>query len=63
MRQGDDFGQERKNITSGSETIMKNIDRFLDKWNSIQYKGWFILTNGFQQEISNFKVHVMKGCL
>ena len=51
--QGDDFGQERKNITPGPKSIMKNIDRFLGKWNTIQYKGWFILTNGFKQEISN----------
>ena len=51
VRQGDEFGQERKNIMSGPESIMKNIDRFLDKWNTVQYKGWFTLTNGFQQEI------------
>ena len=35
VRQGDDFGQERKNVTPGSESIMKNIDRFLNKRNSI----------------------------
>ena len=49
VQQGDDFGQERKNIAPGPESILKNIDRFLDKWNSIQCKGWLILTNGFQQ--------------
>ena len=63
VRQGDDFGQELKSVTPGPESIMQNIDRFLDKWNSIKYKDWFILTNGFQQEISNLKVQIMKGCL
>ena len=67
MRQGDGFEQKRKNITpehyTRAESIMKNIDIFLDKWNSIQYKGWFILTNGLRQELSNLKVNLLKGCL
>ena len=63
VRQGHDFGQEGKSVTPEPESIMKNIETFLDRWNSIQYKGSFILTNCFQQEISNLKVQVMKRCL
>ena len=61
IRQGDDIGDQRKKMTPQPEEINKNIDRFLQKWEQIEYKGWFIVTDSVRHEFENLKQHVNKG--
>ena len=61
MTKRDDFGEERKKITPPPEEIKHNVDRFLKKWNQVEFEGWLILNNASHREFLNLEKHIVSG--
>ena len=63
FRWDDNIGKnKRKKPTPDSSTLLRNLDRFSEKWRYISFWGSF-LRESFQEQINNFRQHITGGCL
>jgi hypothetical protein len=64
FRQPGDIGKERSSPSPPADVILRNLQKFCLKWESIQSAaGTNVLTKEMLKEIRNIKVHINKGCL
>ncbi|CAB4030423.1 Hypothetical predicted protein [Paramuricea clavata] len=64
FRQPVDIGKERSSPSPPADVILRNLQKFCLKWESIQSAaGTNVLTKEMLKEIRNIKVHINKGCL
>ena len=64
FRSKGDNGQERKYPTPSPETLICNVEHFMEKWSNVNPEGdGCILNSVVIKEIESIKKHMQKGCL
>ncbi len=63
FRDPNDLGQIRQLHTPKSEIIEKNLDEFVEKWESCVHEEQPIITESTRKEVTALKKHIRKGCL
>lgn len=58
-----DRGEERHMDTPSPSTLVSQLEAFLQKWNTVEFKGWKVLSPLAIGEAQNLKQHMLKGCL
>ena len=63
FRSPEDLDEDRKMPTPSPTQLLKNIKKFLEEWDDVNYKSWKIVNGNFLHEIEKLKKHVNNNCL
>ena len=63
FRDPQDRGETRLMDTPDPSILIGQSNRFLQKWDKVEYKGWKVLSPSAIKEAQNLKLHMSKGCL